>query len=113
VDVVDTGPGLTPAARARLFRAWETNGAEGGAGLGLVLARALAERMGGALAVESAHGAGSTFTLRLAGRAAPRARAAPPGPARGADSTAGAAAPTLGRGRPRRAAPPSLRRPPP
>jgi signal transduction histidine kinase len=65
VDVVDTGPGLTAAARARLFRAWETGGAEGGAGLGLVLARALAERMGGALAVESAHGAGSTFTLRL------------------------------------------------
>jgi signal transduction histidine kinase len=71
VDVVDTGPGLTPAARARLFAAWATGGAEGGAGLGLVLARALAERMGGALAVESAHGAGSTFTLRLpaAGRA--------------------------------------------
>jgi signal transduction histidine kinase len=65
VDVADTGPGLTAAARARLFRAWETGGAEGGAGLGLVLARALAERMGGALAVESAHGAGSTFTLRL------------------------------------------------
>jgi signal transduction histidine kinase len=63
--VADTGPGLTPAARARLFQAWATGGAEGGAGLGLVLARALAEAMGGAVDVESAHGRGSTFTLRV------------------------------------------------
>jgi signal transduction histidine kinase len=69
VDVADTGPGMTAPQQARLFRAWETGGAEGGAGIGLVLARALAERMGGGIAVASAHGVGSTFTLRL--RAAP------------------------------------------
>lgn len=66
VDVVDMGPGLTPAHRARLFRAWATgDGAEGGAGLGLVLAQALATRLGGRIDVESTHGAGSTFTLAL------------------------------------------------
>ncbi|MGZ8379056.1 MAG: sensor histidine kinase [Gemmatirosa sp.] len=80
LDVVDTGPGLTAAQRARLFRAWErldaearddgagdeTDGAPiGGSGLGLVLARALATRLGGRLAVASVHGAGSTFTLVL------------------------------------------------
>jgi signal transduction histidine kinase len=80
LDVVDTGPGLTAAQRARLFRAWERLDAGaradvhedahadapiGGSGLGLVLARALAVRLGGRLEVASVHGAGSTFTLVL------------------------------------------------
>ena len=76
LDVVDTGPGLTPAQRARLFRAWERpladdagvpNGGETGVGLGLVLADALAIRLGGRIEVASVHGAGSTFTLVLPG----------------------------------------------
>ncbi len=37
----------------------------GGLGLGLFIARQLAERMGGSLEVSSQLGAGSTFTLRL------------------------------------------------
>ena len=73
LDVVDTGPGLTDAQRARLFRAWDRLGADdaegadgmGGAGLGLVLAQALAARLGGRLEVASVHGEGSTFTLVL------------------------------------------------
>jgi signal transduction histidine kinase len=74
LDVVDTGPGLTPAQRGRLFHAWERpldgdtgvpNGGESGVGLGLVLADALATRLGGRLEVASVHGAGSTFTLVL------------------------------------------------
>ena len=76
LDVADTGPGLAPAQRARLFRAWERpldgdagvpNGGESGVGLGLVLAEALAARLGGRLEVASVHGAGSTFTLVLPG----------------------------------------------
>jgi signal transduction histidine kinase len=79
LDVVDTGPGLTDAQRARLFRAWDRLGADGadgtaGTGLGLVLAHALAERMGGRLAVASVHGAGSTFTLVLPASAQPAQR---------------------------------------
>jgi signal transduction histidine kinase len=37
-----------------------------GVGLGLAISRDLARAMGGALSVASAHGEGSTFTLRLA-----------------------------------------------
>ncbi len=71
LDVVDTGPGLTDAQRARLFRAWDRLDAPedaspvGGSGLGLVLAQALAARLGGQLAVASVHGQGTTVTLRL------------------------------------------------
>jgi len=67
IDVADTGPGLTADARARLFQPWQRCDGEaaGGAGLGLVLARMLAERLGGGIEVESTHGAGSTFTLAL------------------------------------------------
>ena len=67
--VHDTGPGMTAAVRERLWTPWERAGAEShgaeGAGLGLGLSRALARAMGGDLTVESAHGVGSTFTLRL------------------------------------------------
>ena len=76
VDVIDTGVGLTPAHRARLFRAWDRSadaldapdapdgqGAPDGAGIGLVLAAELARRLGGRIAVESTHGVGSTFTV--------------------------------------------------
>ncbi|GJG86638.1 hypothetical protein tb265_18190 [Gemmatimonadetes bacterium T265] len=63
--VTDTGVGMTPAQRDRLFRAWATGGAEDGVGLGLVLVAELAARMRGEIAVESAPGSGSTFALRL------------------------------------------------
>ena len=71
IAVRDTGPGLAPAQQARLFAAWERLDAGerpddlGGAGLGLVLARALVHRLDGRLTLASAHGRGSTFTVRL------------------------------------------------
>ena len=66
VRVADDGPGLPAAVRANLFRrqASET----GGSGIGLSIARELAERNGGTLQLaESARGA--TFVLELAGLA--------------------------------------------
>jgi signal transduction histidine kinase len=71
LDVADTGPGLSAERQAALFRPWtpgaggEGDARPGGAGIGLVLAAALAARMGGTLGVASAPGVGSTFTLRL------------------------------------------------
>jgi signal transduction histidine kinase len=67
--VHDTGPGLDGDQLARLFQPFDRIGAEysgvKGSGLGLVLARQLLERMGGAIEVDSAPGIGSTFTARL------------------------------------------------
>ncbi|MEY2879595.1 MAG: hypothetical protein RLZZ15_1975 [Verrucomicrobiota bacterium] len=83
-SVSDTGPGIAPADRARLFRPFEQAGvtrpAAPGTGLGLAISRALVERMGGTLAVESEPGAGSVFSFSVAlpARAAPMLAAARP-----------------------------------
>ena len=67
--VSDSGPGLTQAQQARLFRPFDRLGAErgpvAGTGLGLSLARQLAEAMGGSIEVTSLPGEGATFTVRL------------------------------------------------
>lgn len=70
VTVADTGPGIAPEDLPRIFdrfyRADPSRArATGGAGLGLTIARRLAEAHGGAIDVESAVGQGSRFTLRL------------------------------------------------
>lgn len=69
--VADSGVGFTPEDGARLFerfyRADQSRArATGGAGVGLTIARALAETMGGTLQAESpGPGRGSTFTFTL------------------------------------------------
>jgi signal transduction histidine kinase len=69
IDVRDTGAGMTRAQIQRLFVPFErlnasAHGIEGN-GLGLALSKALAEAMGGTIAVASTPGAGSVFTVRL------------------------------------------------
>ena len=68
--VIDTGIGVTPEGKARLFQAFmqaddSTTRKFGGTGLGLSICKRLAENMGGDITVESEFGRGSIFTLSL------------------------------------------------
>ena len=69
--VIDTGVGIRPQDRARLFEAFEqlertAARRHEGTGLGLHLSHRLTTLLGGRLHVESQPGQGSTFTLTLA-----------------------------------------------
>jgi len=68
VAVRDRGPGVPGEVRERIFAKFERAApAEnvGGLGLGLWMARAIAEAHGGTVTVESAPGEGALFTLRV------------------------------------------------
>ena len=74
IHVVDTGIGVAPEHRDRLFdEFFQVNNAERnrckGFGLGLAISRRMARQLGGDLTVESALGHGSRFTLVLPLRA--------------------------------------------
>jgi signal transduction histidine kinase len=70
IHVVDQGPGIPAELLARLFVPFDRLGAdagrEGGAGLGLVLARRLTEAMGGTLDLDSTIGVGTHVTVTVA-----------------------------------------------
>ena len=64
VAVSDSGPGIDPSARERIFRPfWSRDGR--GTGLGLAISRELALALGGQLGLESTPGEGSRFELLL------------------------------------------------
>jgi signal transduction histidine kinase len=65
VAVADTGPGISPADRERVFRPFWSLDGTGGTGLGLPIARELARALGGKLELESTPGAGTRFELQL------------------------------------------------
>jgi hypothetical protein len=70
VAVSDTGSGIPPGLRKRLFRRFQQADAgtarrHGGSGLGLMICRRLVRLMGGEIGVESEPGAGSVFRFDL------------------------------------------------
>ena len=79
IDVRDSGRGIDPAQLEAIFEPFVQVDASltrraGGTGLGLTIARKLTAAMGGTLAVQSALGSGSTFTLTLPHADAPEPR---------------------------------------
>jgi two-component system sensor histidine kinase RegB len=68
-EVEDHGAGMTPEVLARagepFFTTKPPSGPARGMGLGLFLARAVAERLGGGLEIDSTPGRGTTARLRI------------------------------------------------
>ena len=60
----DSGPGVDPATRRRLFEPLITT-KERGIGLGLALVKRIAERHGGSVEYSDRPGGGARFTIRL------------------------------------------------
>jgi signal transduction histidine kinase len=72
VAVSDTGPGVPPADRERIWRPFERGAAArahavGGSGIGLTIVRQIAEEHGGRAWVEQAPGGGARFVVDLPG----------------------------------------------
>jgi signal transduction histidine kinase len=69
LDISDTGPGIPPEERGRLFTRFHriegNNSPERGSGLGLAITRQLVERQGGQVWASSEVGSGSTFSVSL------------------------------------------------
>ncbi len=72
IKVRDTGPGIAPGIRSRLFQPFATAGKRGGLGLGLALSQQAVINHGGEIWVESSC-RGAWFTVRLPMCTAPAA----------------------------------------
>ena len=69
-NIQDTGPGIPPDRFRDIFSKFtqldgDAQKKREGVGLGLTIARSLAELMGGQIVVESAPGQGASFSLRV------------------------------------------------
>jgi signal transduction histidine kinase len=86
VSVQDTGIGIPPESLGQIFdRFYRADPARsrdrGGSGLGLSLARWIAQAHGGSIDVQSQVGRGSTFTVSLPLASGERSRSLAPDPA--------------------------------
>ena len=64
IEVIDTGPGIPPAMRERVFEAYYST-KSGGTGLGLPTVRRIVEEHGGRLMLQSETGKGTQFVICL------------------------------------------------
>jgi two-component system sensor histidine kinase PilS (NtrC family) len=62
--VADDGPGIAPAARARIFTPFFTTKPRG-TGLGLAVVQRIVDAHGGSVGLDSTPGLGARFTVRL------------------------------------------------
>lgn len=67
IRLADNGPGLSERAQQRLFEPFAGSSRPGGAGLGLAIARELAEKHGGTLTLAETGASGTAFELMLPG----------------------------------------------
>jgi signal transduction histidine kinase len=68
--VIDTGPGIAPEHRDRIFEEFQqvddsSTRKKGGTGLGLAISKRLVQLHGGTIEVDSVVGVGSTFRIAL------------------------------------------------
>ena len=64
VKIHDSGPGLTPETREKLFSAFYTTKPEG-MGMGLSICRSIVTAHGGSITANSLQGAGTTFEFTI------------------------------------------------
>ncbi len=64
IDVIDTGPGIPPEQVKSIFQAYYTT-KKGGTGIGLAMAKRIAQEHGGEIGVRSDVGKGSDFYIAL------------------------------------------------
>ncbi|MBY6265708.1 HAMP domain-containing protein [Azospirillum sp. 412522] len=65
IEVEDTGVGIPPEHKDRVFDAFFTTKPQHGTGLGLSISYTLVDRAGGTLTIDSTAGAGARFTILL------------------------------------------------
>lgn len=75
IRISDDGPGVPPRIRERLFQPFAGSGRPDSTGLGLAIARELAQGHGGDLSLSVTGEQGTVFELRLPGAPPPKSRA--------------------------------------
>jgi putative nucleotidyltransferase with HDIG domain len=65
IRLSDTGPGIPPDVKARLFQPLSPDRSPASSGLGLSIVASLVERLGGQISCDSSPETGTTFTIRL------------------------------------------------